>query len=121
MEAILDSNFIISCIKRNIDFLSQLEEKGFRVLIPREVLQELKDLRLKVSHDNRVAIDLALEIFTKKKFEKMKLGRVSVDEGLISKGKMGAYIASLDKAIKRQVPNRIFINNARNSIEVVRG
>ncbi len=45
MEVILDSSFIISCVKRKIDFISQLEEKGFKVLVAREVLQELKDMK----------------------------------------------------------------------------
>lgn len=120
MEAILDSNFIISCIKRKIDFISQLEEKGFRILIPREVLQELKDLRLKVPHDDRIAIDTAFQIVNSKKIEKTKLGEGKIDERLIERGKVGAYVATLDNAIRRQIPNKVIINNARNSIEIER-
>ena len=48
MEVILDSNFIVSCVMKGIDFISQLEGKGFKILIPREVIQEIKDLRNKV-------------------------------------------------------------------------
>ena len=70
MEVILDSSFIISCIKKNIDFVSQLEEQGFKILLAHEVLDELKDLRKseRVSHDERMAIDLAFEMFNNKKF-----------------------------------------------------
>ena len=120
MEAILDSSFIISCMKRRIDFLSQLEEQGFRVVLPREVFQELKDLRLKVKHDERAAIDAAFELFVLRKVKKATLGHEIVDRGLIAKGKRGAYIATLDAAIKRQVPNRILVLEAQNTIGVER-
>lgn len=120
MEAVLDSSFIISCIKKNIDFLSQLEEQGFRVILPREVFQELKDLRLKIGHEDRVAIDLAFSLFENRKVKKSTLGHDSVDKGLINKGNKGAYIATLDAAIKRSVPNRVVINSAKNSISVER-
>ncbi len=120
MEAILDSSFIVSCMKKKIDFLSELEEQGFRVVLPREVFQELKDLRFKVKHDERAAIDAAFDLFIIRKVKKMTLGQDIVDKGLISKGKKGAYIATLDKIIKREVPNRIVILDAQNSIGIER-
>lgn len=120
MKVILDSSFIISCVKRKIDFISELEEKGFEVLLAKEVLQELKDLRLNVSHDERKAIDIAEEFFRKRKFKKIALGQDRVDVGLIHKGKSGYYIATLDAAIKREVQNRVTINNAKNGIQIER-
>ena len=120
MEVLLDSNFIVACIKKNIDFMEELAGLGFRVIVPREVLEELKDLRLKVSHDDRFAIDLALVRFSNGKFKKTRLGKRTVDEGLIAKGKQGAYIATLDAAIKRVVPNRVTISAAQNSLQVER-
>ncbi len=120
MEAILDTNFIVSCIRKNIDFLSQLESEGFKVKLPREVYQELKDLRLKVGHDERLAVDLALTMLTNKKVKKTTLGHTTVDAGLIALGKKGAYIATLDAAIKREVPNKIFIRASQNGLEIQR-
>jgi rRNA-processing protein FCF1 len=120
MEVLLDSNFIISSIRRKIDFLSELEILGFKIILPREVYQELKDLKLKVSSEDKVAIEIALKMIDSSKIKKMTLGNVSVDEGLIQKGRQGYYIASLDAGIKRQIPNKIFISNATNSITVER-
>ena len=120
MEVVLDSNFVISCIKRKIDFLGQLEEQGFKILLPREVFQELKDLRTDVPHDERTAIDMALEMLGSKKMKKVSLGNLNVDQGLIALGRKGAYIATLDAAIKRAVPNRVVISNAKNAIEIER-
>jgi len=120
MEVLLDTNFIISCLKRKLDFISELEGLGFKVIFPKEVFHELKDLRLNVSHDDRMAIDIALKLFESKKFKSVSLGNKSVDAGLIEKGRKGYYIATLDAAIKRQVQNKISISNSKNSILVER-
>ncbi len=120
MEVILDTNFIISCVRKKIDFVEQLESQGFRIAIPREVIEEMKDLKVKVSPDERVAIDVAFRILDSKKFKKMKLGNRRVDEGLIEKGRQGIYIATLDAEIKRNVPNRVIIFDAKKSVGIDR-
>ncbi len=118
MEAILDTSFILSALRSKIDFISSLSEKGFSIKVPREVIQELKDLRLKTKREERLNIDLALEILGKKGIKKIKLGKSRVDEGLIAAGKRGAYIATLDSAIKRAVQSRIFISSATKGIVI---
>ena len=120
MEVLLDSNFIISCVKRKIDFMSELEALGFKTLIPREVYQELKDLKQKVNREERSAIEIAMKMFEKSDINKITLGKESVDKGLIEKGKKGFYIATLDAAIKRSVPNKVVISAAQNSLVVER-
>lgn len=122
MEVILDTNFIISCVMKGIDFLSQLKEKGFKVVVPREVIQEMKDLRIrrKISHEERMAIGVSIEILLSKKVKKMTIGQGKVDDLLIKKGKEGVYIATLDNGIKRQVPNRVVIFSAKKEVGVER-
>ena len=120
MEAILDTNFIVGCTKRGIEFLDILKEMGFKVILPKEVYQELKDLKIKVSHNERFIIELAISNLDNKKIKKMKLGKKKVDVGLIEYGKKGAYIATLDSAIKREVPNKVIISNADNSLTIER-
>jgi len=120
MEVILDTNFIISCVKRKIDFIDRLRGEGFKVLVPKEVIDELKDLRLNVFHDDRVAIDFALEILNSKDIKKIKLGHKQVDESLIEMGNKGAYIATLDRAIRHSVPNKVLISDAKNDILIER-
>ncbi|MDP4039582.1 MAG: hypothetical protein Q8P57_03315 [Candidatus Pacearchaeota archaeon] len=111
MEVLLDSSFIISCIRKRIDFLSQLEGQGFKPIVPREVLQEMKDLirRNKTSREDRLAVNVALELIENRKVKKTSFGDGKVDDYLIEKGKGGVYIATLDNEIKRAVPNRIVI------------
>ncbi|MBS3088469.1 hypothetical protein J4402_01680 [Candidatus Pacearchaeota archaeon] len=122
MEVLLDTNFIISCLVKKIDFLGELEEKGFRVKVPREVLDEMKDLKNsgKASHEERTMIGVALELLENKKIKKMKLGGGKVDEKLIEMGKKGIYIATLDNGIKREIPNKVIINNSRKGLEILR-
>ncbi len=120
MEVILDTNFIISCIKNKIDFFSHLEESGFKVLVPREVIEEMKDIRLDVKHDERTAIDIALALLNEKKIKKIKLGQGKVDDRLIEHGKKGMYIATLDSYIRRSVPNKVIIDSRKNGILIER-
>ncbi len=122
MKALLDTNFIISCIVKKIDFLTQLKEKGFKVIVPREVLQELKDLRInrRISHEERIAIDVALQMLSSKDVKKTSIGGGKVDDLLIKKGEQGVHIATLDNGIKRKVPNRIVILSAKKEVGVER-
>ena len=86
MEVLLDANFIISCILKKIDFISQLQDKGFKIVVPREVLQEPKDLKFngRTSSNERTAIDVALEMLYSKKIKKTTIGEGRVDDLLIS-------------------------------------
>lgn len=120
MEVLLDTSFIVSCVMKRIDFLEELENLGFRIKVPREVMQELKDLKKgkKSSRREREAIDVAFQMLEKSK--KMKLGGRTVDDGLIAHGRSGIYIATLDRGIKVKVPNKVVLDNSRKSVKVVR-
>jgi len=118
MKVLLDTSFIVSCIKERIDFLSQLEDQGFQVVVPNEVFEELKDIKKKVSHESRIAIDVAFDLFQKEKVKKMTLGGKNVDEGLIKKGNDGYYIATLDSGIKNKVPNRIVLFKGKKGVGI---
>ena len=122
MEVILDTNFIISCMMKRIDFMAQLGEMGFVVKVPKEVIEELKDLQTnnkKTSRKEREIINVALSWLEGKKVKKIKLGG-KVDLKLIERGREGIYIATLDNGIKREIPNKVVINNAAGRVEVMR-
>ena len=121
MEVVLDTNFIISCLLKKIDFLDELKKMGFKVVVPHEVIEELKDLKKnsKISHEERIAIAVAFEIFEKEKVKKIKLGGSNVDEGLIKKGKEGVYIATLDNGIKLRVPNKVVIRSDGTTVYIL--
>ena len=122
MQVLLDTNFIVACLMKRIDFMDKLEEMGFHILVPREVLQELKDLKIsdKTSMQERDMIEVALDLLNSKKIKKTKLGHRSVDQGLIQKGLEGAYIATLDRGIKNKIPNKVVISSATSSLAIER-
>ncbi|MFH1425509.1 MAG: PIN domain-containing protein [archaeon] len=122
MEVLLDANFIISCVRKRIDFIDELEVLGFKVKVPREVLQELKDLKRekKLGRETRTAINIAFQMLDDGGVKKVGVGGRTVDEGLIAKGKEGVYIATLDKEILRGVPNKIVIDNSKKGLKVER-
>ena len=120
MEVILDTNFIISCLRKKIDFMGQLEEQGFKIAVPREVIQELKDVRFdkKTSREDRTAIDIAMQMLSEKKIKKMSLGSGKVDNWLVEKGNDGYYIATLDREIKHKIAHRVVIFDAQKRVGV---
>ena len=118
MKVLLDTSFIVSCIRKGIDFLTQLNEQGFEIVLPTEVLKELRDLRNKssTSQEDRTAIDVSFEMFENKNFERISLGGKSVDSGLIEKGNDGFFIATLDVEIKNSIPHKIVIFGSKKSV-----
>jgi len=118
MKVLLDTSFIISCINERIDFLSQLKEQGFQVIVPHEVFQELKDVKNKVSHESKISVDVAFDLFRKEKINKMTLGGRNVDEGLIKRGNEGYFIATLDSGIKSKVPKSVVLFKGKKSVGV---
>lgn len=122
MEVLLDTNFIISCLMKRIDFLEELEGMGFRVKVPREVLEEMKDLKKenKTSREERAMIDVAFQLFNERKTKRMNLGGRNVDEGLIAKGAQGIFIATLDRGIKTKIPNKVVVDNSKKGLKVER-
>jgi len=117
MKVFLDTSFIVSCIKRKIDFLSELKLNGLEAIVPSEVFEELKDLSKskKTSHEDRMSAKIGFDFLNSEKIKKVSLGS-NVDEGLIKKGQLGLYIATLDNEIKRNVKNKVIISSSNNSI-----
>ena len=65
-EVLLDTNFILSCIRDNIDCFEELTFMGFRILVPKEVVKELKKIaESKKSLKFRNDAELALRIIKK--------------------------------------------------------
>jgi len=122
MEVLLDTNFILSCLEKRIDFLGDLIGMGFKVTVPKEVVEELKDLKKnsKLSGRKRQIVDVALGIVSDKRAGKVGFGGQRVDAGLIAKGKEGVYIATLDNGVKREVSNKVVIDNSRKGLRIER-
>ena len=92
-KAILDTNFILSCIDKKIDFFEAISFIGFNIIIPNEVIGELK----KFSSNGKTKLaqnsDLALKILGKNDFEEIYLKEKNVDKGIVKFAKENPEIA----------------------------
>jgi len=111
MKVLLDCGFILVCMRKKIDFVSQLENQGFGIRVPKEVLQELKDLRYKSfsSPQDRINIKEALALLEKNHVKRITFGQGKISHWFIKKGHEGYYIATTNSKIKHHVPKKIFI------------
>ena len=106
---ILDSSFIITCIKQKIDFFEELV--GTQILIPKQVINEIKNLNSK----------LALKLLEKNKFKKIDLGKGHTDKKIIKFAKENpkTIIATLDREIKNKTKNQKLIIRGKKKLEIV--
>ncbi len=112
-EVILDTNFIITCIKQKIDFFEELKFMGFRIVIPKQVIDELEKLKrnfeLKVLEANRDS------------FKLIRFKKGYVDKGMIeySKKNPKAIVATLDRDLKSKIKNPIMVIRGKKQLEVI--
>lgn len=116
----MDTNFILTAIQNKVDVFEEFE--GYKVLIPEEVIRELKSiLHSDKKRHFKIDSELALRIIESKKHEKIKLGTKYVDKGIYeyAKNNPEVYIATLDKEIKRKLKGRAITLTNRKKIETV--
>jgi rRNA-processing protein FCF1 len=106
MEIILDTSFILTCIKEKIDFFDA-EEFG-QLVLPDLVLYELEKLIKGNSKESQQA-KLALSIIgrNKDRFKIISLDKKNVDAGIkkyVSGRKV--IVATLDRELKRELKGK---------------
>lgn len=110
-KVVLDTSFILSCIRQKIDFFEILKLEGMQILIPEKVLKELKALKA----------DLALAVLKNNKFKKINLKGKNADRAIINYANQnsGILIATLDKEIKKETKNPKIIIRQKKTLEFV--
>jgi len=112
-QIVLDTNFIIICIKQKIDFFEELEKMGFTIIIPKQVIQELEKLKRK----------LELKILEKYRssFKIIRFKKGYVDKGIIEFAEKNprAIIATLDRDLKNRILNRKMVIRQKKKLEVI--
>ncbi|MFH1585604.1 MAG: PIN domain-containing protein [archaeon] len=98
-QILLDTSFILSCIRNKIDFFEDLKLQGYEILIPKQVIVELGGLSNSKQESN-----IALKLLEKNKFKKVDLETKDVDKGLIDyANKNKIIVGTLDREIKNKV------------------
>jgi rRNA-processing protein FCF1 len=127
MEILLDTNFILTCVKQKIDFVSLADEiisEEINWTIPQEVLNELGNLkdRQGMKIKDRDAAKLSFEILQKinPKIVELKIKHQNVDMGIVNYilGKP-IVLATLDKGLKGRVGNKILTIRGKKNLELL--
>ncbi|MBW6442579.1 hypothetical protein K0A97_02235 [Patescibacteria group bacterium] len=121
-KVILDTNFILSCVRQRIDFFEDIKFRGLKILIPTGVINELKKLKNsgKKLHLRNNA-DLALKILERSNFESVDLSLENVDDGLIDfiNKNPEVILATLDRELKRKTKKPKLVIRGKKKLEII--
>ncbi len=121
-KALLDTNFILSCVRQKIDFFEFLEHEGIEAWISKEILREISAISNSKSKGLvRKDAELALNILKNNSFRRVHTGGRTVDSGIIKFAKENpeVIVATLDAEIKRSVKNPKLIIRGKKTLEII--
>jgi len=119
MKIILDTNFLIYCAKEKLDYVEELSNmfnEPYELVVPFQVLKELKKLRddkiKKVSGKDKDAANLALQLVEANALKKIRIQGKTVDQSIINLAKQNPknIVCTLDKEM-RKILNRVILIN----------
>jgi len=110
MEILLDTNFLLTCIKQKIDFISLLNEminEKVNFLMPEEVFNELESLSKRKGEKtkDKISAKVSLELSELSNFRRIKLNNKIVDLGIVNflSKNPKIILATLDKSLAAKV------------------
>ena len=127
MKILIDTNFVLTCVKQKIDFSNLAEElfdEKIEWLVPQDVLNELGVLKdrkgMKVA--DRTAAKTSFEILEKigAKVVELEGKNPNVDIKIVNYilGKK-IILATLDRNLKGRVNNRILTIRGKKMLEII--
>jgi len=119
-SVILDTNFILSCIRKKIDFFTEIKGRGIKILIPEEVIKEIKNLSEEGNKNLQEEAKIASQILKNNSFEIIVLNTKNVDNGIVKIAKENPeyIIGTLDKEIKNKIKNQKLIIRGEKHLEI---
>ena len=123
---LLDTNFILTCVKQKIDFFEEIKFLGMEIVIPKQVINELERIfnSKKKLHFKENA-KLALKLLEKEKnsFKKIDLSDYGKNtdkriKNFADKNK-NIIIATLDRELKTKIKNHKLIIKGKKKLEVI--
>ena len=126
MEVVLDTNFILTCVKQKIDFVEiagQVIDGEIKWVVPQQVLNELGNLKDRdgMKGSDKDAAALAFEILQRLDASVVDLGKnPNVDIGIVNYV-LGSdkVVATLDKGLKNRLDNKILTIRGKDWLELV--
>lgn len=125
MEVLIDTNFILTCVKQKVDFVSladELFDEKIDWVVPDEVIEELKVIseRKGEKTKDRESAKLSLELIENIKPKIVRLKNHNVDIGIVNYilGKK-IILATLDRGLKNRIDNQILTIRGKKSMELI--
>lgn len=121
-KVLLDTNFILNCVRERFDFFEEILMMGHRIVIPKEVMAEIERLSrgARVKKDRDVA-DLSLKILSVNDFDVISCPGKYVDKGIVNflMENPEFILATYDKELKRKVSNRVLVLRGKKKLEII--
>lgn len=110
-QVILDTSFILTCVRQKIDFFEKLEHEGFQIFMPDQAIDELMGL----------GAQLALNILEKHKFRLVKTPGKDADSAIITFASKNptAIVATLDAGLKKKIRNPKMVIRQKKKLEII--
>lgn len=119
-KVLLDTNFILSALRKKMDFFEELQFMGLKIVVPNQVINEIKKISTsKKKLRFREEAKLALRLLEKSSFEKIDLESNYVDKGIIKfvEKNPDCIVATLDAELKKKVKSKMVIRG--RSLEIL--
>lgn len=127
MDILLDTNFILTCTKKKIDFekiANEIIDKKISWIVPHQVLDELGNIKDKkgIKKIDKKAAKLSFEILQTLNPKIIELEKnpnidIAIVNHIIDKP---IALATLDKKLKQRVPNnKILTIRGKNYLELI--
>ena len=120
-SVVVDTNFILTCIRQKIDLFDWLKINGFQIIVPIEVINELKMLGGRGNNNLSLEAKLALRLLKREKFKLIDLEGDSADKIIIRYANKNPHIvvATLDREMKKKMKNKKITIRRGKTLEIV--
>ena len=118
---VLDTNFVLSCIRKKIDFFYDIPNMGLKIIIPIQVLDEVRNLSMTAKGKFKDEARVALKLLEQNEFKRVDLYLKNVDNGIIklANNNKEYIIATLDQEIQHKLKNQTLIIRGEKELEIV--
>ena len=121
VKVILDTNFILNCVRNKVDFYEELMFRGDVPIFSSQVIEELKRIRdgskaLKFREEANVA----LKLIDSQEHEEIDMPGRYVDVGIkkYCESHPEVVLATMDKDLKKAVRNRKLVLRNKKKLEL---
>lgn len=126
MKILLDTNFIIECVKRKIDFnevANEIIDDNIEWILPLEVEEELKKIK---NGKDKISIrrfaEISLELLDNLDIKKIKLPGKSSNVDIRICGFLKGQdiaLATLDKGLRKRIKNPILTTKGAKMLQLI--